>query len=346
MRDVWYHISHDSWKEKSWFKSSEPKWLSNIWYLLNAVKGNRKVWELNFITGRNEMHRKVVRTFTSLQTVSGLILKSFVIIMECVFIEKHTLRFRKEQESYMILPPSCPIRNLLLTTSSPPPQASPAWRCQCTSLRPPRPTSGASWWRLTPSSSPVGSSLPALWTAPSATCSTTDGGQPARNETQTHTPQQISTHGAHCKVVIGGQISFISPGSYHIKCQKKSAWLRRSMEMSARAQVSRWHLPLSHSKCSIWTLRSIRAVVFLLFMWGLAFPAVLMLMPGLFGRMLWFICDNDFWETFIEWWALSDWCLCRHSRRKASGLHVFFSKLYQFPSSASLLPTWNTHVFF
>lgn len=48
----------------------------------------------------------------------------------------------------------------------------------------------------------------------------------------------VDTLGAHCKEVIDGQISLISSGSYHIKCQKKSDWLKRLMEMSVRAQVS------------------------------------------------------------------------------------------------------------
>lgn len=48
----------------------------------------------------------------------------------------------------------------------------------------------------------------------------------------------VDTLGAHCKLVIDGQISLISSGSYHIKCQKKSDWLKRLMEMSVRAQVS------------------------------------------------------------------------------------------------------------
>lgn len=52
------------------------------------------------------------------------------------------------------------------------------------------------------------------------------------------TRQQIGTLRAHCEEVIDGQISLISSGSYHIKCQKKSDWLKRLMEMSVRAQVS------------------------------------------------------------------------------------------------------------
>lgn len=191
-----------------------------------------------------------------------------------------------KDESYR----NVPIRNLPLTASSPcasarNPQASPAWRCPCTSPRPPRRTSGASWWRSTPSSSPGASSPPASWTAPSATCSATDGGQAP------------GTGG--CRRGNGGKSvrPGLIPKSWLMVRLASFLWvlITSNARKSHTGLDARWKcqceprsaanicppplfciFPHCHSKCSTWTLRSMRKrgclLLLLLLTRGLAFP--------------------------------------------------------------------------
>lgn len=193
------------------------------------------------------------------------------------------------------------------------PQASPAWRCLCTSLRPPHPTSGASWWRWTPSSSPVASSLPALWTAPSVTCSTTDGGQ----KMQPHTATNVYARGFIPKAWLIGRISLIFFFQVLIISNARKShtgfdtWWKCQRQHRSPANICPHSLlcmsSCCHSECSTWMLRSIRSAI-LLPIEGLAFPRVVTVMSVMFGKMVRFICDNNFRETFIE--CLTDVSAC------------------------------------